>query len=603
MLKHRVLTEVVQALETIQPAFEGLNALASEEYTAALEQGVRVEHPRNPDHGDFAVNISFLARWAKTAPPKLAEAVCQHLNADWYEASAVAGFVNLTLSPLAYCEGVIATLNPETLPGANTSLAGEHVHLEYVSANPTGPLHVGHGRWAALGDSIRRVLEHNGATVTAEFYVNDFGQQMRNLANSIWFRCLEELKLGSFPEPVEGEKFPYYPGDYCKLLAQQYLEEPIRQGAIKTAVEDYGPERLPDDAPILNDLRLFGRDAMLEEQKALLEKLGVRFDVWTLESSLHDRNLVDTTLERLKGLGKTYMQDGALWLKSSEAGDEKDRVLIKTDGSYTYLTADVAYHDLKYQGPYTQVVNIWGADHHGYIPRMRAAIEALGHNVDAFEVMLGQLVNLVVDGENVRMGKRTRMLTLEDVVNQTGVDAIRFWLVSRSPDSTIDFDVNVAASASEENPVFYAQYAHARASSILRTACQPNPTADGVQPARVEETELSTYLSQLTPQQLQQDLWEPLAHDAPAQEAVKALLKLLDTFDERVETAGQLKAPHLIAKFALDAASQFHSFYAHCRVITEDKAATKARLALVKAYQLTLKQALGLLGVSAPEQM
>jgi arginyl-tRNA synthetase len=604
---HHLFLDTLLALKN---EFEACQALTQEDWRTHLQQGLRMEQPKHRDHGDYAVNVSFLARHTKVAPPFMAQKVVEALsNHVGYDFSVVGGFVNVKAHTQTLTQALLPVLQGHQQAGANSSKQQERIHLEFVSANPTGPLHLGHGRWAALGDSLRRIWQHNGAVVVTEFLVNDYGQQMTNMANSLWFRALEQLGLAPFPSPVEGEKFPYYPGQYVKDLAAEYLEDDIRVQALTYMFEHHGAKRLEHlpSLELLNELRTLSRDAMLTLQKDLLKRFRTHFDIWCLESSLHESGVVLQTLERLKTKGVTYEEDGALWIKSTEMGDDKDRVLVKSDGSYTYLTADVAYHDNKFNrsDDFTSIVNIWGADHHGYVSRIQSAMQALGHDPKKLHIILGQLVNLVVDGEKTRMGKRKTMLTLEDVIEEVGVDAARFWLVSRSADSTIEFDVDLATSASDENPVFYTQYAHARACGILRHAFEPTVDTESGErlPARFSVEQFKAFKQNLSATAWVETLLTPLSEQTHAFAKVRESLLLLVAFAERVEDAGRVHSPHLIARYALDLSGDFHSLYAACRVLCAEDQQALARLALVDLIRMSLAQALELLGVSAPEQM
>jgi arginyl-tRNA synthetase len=575
---------------------------------------LKIERPRNPEHGDLAVNVSPLAKVTRMAPPQIAQTLegCWSASlerARFAEISVIGGFLNFKLSHETFCQGLAGLLaNPE--PGQNSRLAEERVLLEFVSANPTGPLHIGHGRWAALGDSIRRVLIHCGAVVTSEFYINDAGVQIENLTQSFWRRAIEKMDPVKcpFPKKVGDEPFPYYPGEYLIDLVEAYFaENPAHQDAVQTAVTETGEVLTEALKQSLSD---YAKTTLLNQQKALLNRVGVPFEVWYSEKSLHESGQVTETLKRLEASGHTYTQEGALWFKTTEFGDEKDRVLVKSDGSYTYLTADIAYHVDKFTrsledgSHYNRVINIWGADHHGYIARMKASIAAMGFEVNQFEVLLGQLVNLIVDGEKTRMGKRRSMLTLEDVVDEVGVDATRFWMVSKSADTALDFDVQLAQSKTDENPVFYAQYAHARCASILRNATQGGVSAaqdKPVQPVLSPES-FETLLKDLSPSQLL-PLLSSLDEDVKSQQTVKQILLRLNAFEELLADAARLRAPHLIARYTLDLAADFHSFYNACRVLTDNLELTQARLMLIVAVKKVFQTALHLLGVSAPEQM
>ena len=600
---------LIQILLPLKPVFQTCDALSDEQWQGIISQGIKMEQPKHREHGDYAVNISFLARYTKLAPALIATTLLPHLNIKGFTATAIGGFINFKATESSLLETLLPTLRGTQKAGQNTSKEGERLHLEFVSANPTGPLHLGHGRWAALGDSLRRIWQHNGAKVVTEFLVNDYGQQMTNMANSVWFRALEVLKLAPFPKPVEGEKFLYYPGDYVTDLALEYLEDDQNAQAITYLFEQVGAKRLEQlpSQELLFELRNLSRNAMLTLQQDLLKRFRTSFDIWQLESQLHLSGVVEKTLEHLNSKGVTFEKDGALWIKSTEVGDDKDRVLVKSDGSYTYLTADVAYHNDKFNRAeqFTSIVNIWGADHHGYVSRITAAMQALGHDSKRLVIILGQLVNLVVEGEKTRMGKRKTMLTLEDVIEEVGIDAARFWLVSRSADSTIEFDVDLATSASDENPVFYTQYAHARACGILRNAFNKIIDIETGEefPARFNKKDYEAFKKSITAENWEALLLKPFESNPQAYNKVRETVLLLVSFTERVEDAGRVNTPHLIARYALDLSSDFHSLYAACRVLCDDPQEALARLLLVDVLRLTLAQALDLLGVKAPEQM
>jgi len=594
MIKQYILNQLGTALQNAAPH---LNNLAVDD---TLLAGFKLERPRNPEHGDYAVNVSFLARQTKMPPPKIAEAIGSHLS----NVAVIGGYLNFTITESMLAEALAALIH-SAKPGLNQSLQAERILLEYVSANPTGPLHVGHGRWAALGDSIVRILRHCGALVTAEFYINDAGVQMGNITTAVYWRAVELLKAeGLLPDSLSLPEVLPYPGEYVIDVASMYLADEVRKAQFIATHSD-GQAALENEA-LQNDLKVFSKKVLLENQQGLLNRMRVHFENWISEKEyLYDRDLIPGTLQRLAGKGFTFEADDALWFKSTEFGDEKDRVLRKSDGSYTYLTPDIAYHDDKFNRPerYNRILNIWGADHHGYIPRMRGAIQALGHDPVQFEVLLGQLVNLIVEGERTRMGKRRKMLTLQDVVDEVGVDATRFWMVSKSADSSLDFDVDLAASASSENPVFYVQYAHARCCSILRNAVEPAPNVDTGEMVApfVQADALQQFEAGLKPEQLAL-LFDSLSE--PREKAVlKTLLLHLDGFEDAVKDAARLCAPHFITQYLLDVAAQFHSFYGICRILTPEPALTQARLMLVRAIQKILAQGLELLGVSAPEKM
>ncbi len=571
---------------------------------------IRVERPKNPEHGDFAVNVSSLARYTKMAPPKIAETVLKGIEQPGVSATNIAGFVNIKLDD-SYYSNALNTLLHQAHVGENDALRDDSILLEYISANPTGPLHIGHGRWAALGDSLVRIWRYCGATVTPEFYINDAGVQMNNIGIAVWLRALAVLKEQGEDITTPEIELPY-PGEYVIDMAKTFLET---NNGKKTILS------IDATSPDVSELVPFIKEAMLAEQQRLLAQLGVEMEAWFSEKDmLHKRGLVEKMLEELKHGKFAYEDEGALWLRTEELGDEKDRVLVKTDGSYTYLSADIAYHHQKFsrkdvndQPQYNRVVNIWGADHHGYIARMRAALQSLGHINDTgtdkkkvldpkFEIILGQLVNLIVDGEKTRMGKRRKMLTLEDLVEEVGVDATRFWMIAKSVDTAIDFDVELASSKSNENPVFYAQYAHARCCSILRNAVSENPNVDTgeTEKPKVSAETLKKFQGNVTPMALQR-LFTDLDGDAQGQ--LHTLILKLDSFEDVVIDSAHHSAPHILARYVLDLAADFHSFYNVCRILTDDEEVTLPRLMLVRAVQKVTAQALSLLGVSAPESM
>lgn len=598
-----LIQEVLQ--QALIQAAPNLNQL---DVTPEVLATLKLERPRSKEHGDYAVNVSSLARYTKMAPPVIAQTIQAQLSHPDLETEVIGGFINLRILDSLLAKSLAAQVLDAT-PGKNEALQGERVLLEFVSANPTGPLHIGHGRWAALGDSIRRVMDYCGATVRSEFYINDAGVQIENLTQSLWRRCLEIVDAARypFPEKVEDQPYPFYPGEYVIDLAEDFLKTPVHRQAVEQA-EKAGAE-LPET--LKATIRTYGKDTLLEGQKALLERFGVPFEIWYSETALHQGGHVQTTLEKLKASGYTFEQEGALWFKTTEFGDEKDRVLIKSDGSYTYLTADIAYHEDKFtrqndqgQPVFNRIINIWGADHHGYIPRMRAAIQAMGFDPNQFEVLLGQLVNLIVDGEKTRMGKRRSMLTLEDVIDEVGVDATRFWMVSKSADTALDFDIQLAKSKTEDNPVFYVQYAHARCASIVRNATQEQVNVESGEkvPAAIAPEQLEQFVATLKAEQLA-PLFASVADDARAKESLKTLIVRLDVFEDIIRDAARVRSPHLIARYCLDLSADFHSFYNVCRILTPDPELTLRRLTIILAIQKVLATGLKLLGVSAPESM
>ena len=593
MLKSTIADLLTEALEK---SLEPLNIASSDEALSYLN----IERPKQTQFGDFAVNVSPLAKIAKQPPPKIAQTLVDNIPTNGTQTNIVGGFINFTLSDKPLYQALISLLHaPE--PGKNAALVDTRCLLEYVSANPTGPLHIGHGRWVALGNSLTRIMQHCGATVSQEFYVNDAGSQMVNIAKSVWYRCLEILGTGGkLPEAVEGQPYPFYAGQYVIDFAEKLCTE-YREQLLGWDSPSHEP---PPEA--IAWCQEHARAEMLAQQQALMERCGLVFDAFFSEKTLHESGLVVAMVQTLKDRGVAYEKEGALWLASEQFGDDQDRVLIKSDGQYTYLTADIAYHHEKFtrnNGFYNRCINIWGADHHGYIPRMKAALTALGHDPERLEIVLGQLVNLLIDGERTRMGKRKKMLTLEELVDEVGVDALRFWMVSKSQDTSLDFNVDLAASASDENPVFYVQYAHARCCSIIRNATHE----------RLDTHTQTTLAPILTPDEWQQylaacdeasiaTLIEQLPNDESRQ-ALKTLLIKLDSFEETLVSAAKLRLPHIVARYLLDLSADFHYFYNLCRILTDDPQVTQPRLLVIVAIQRVLKQGLALLGVSAPEHM
>jgi arginyl-tRNA synthetase len=434
----------------------------------------------------------------------------------------------------------------------------EKVQVEFVSANPTGDLHLGHARGAAVGDSLCNILAKAGYDVSREYYINDAGNQINNLAKSVEARYFQALGIET-EMPEDG----YHGTDIV--------------GIGKDLATEYGDKYVNvDKQERFEFFRQYGLKVEMAKLEKDLEDFRVRFDVWFSETSLYKNGKIDEALDALRAAGYIYELDGATWLRSTDFGDDKDRVLIKQDGSYTYLTPDIAYHKDKLDRGFEKLINIWGADHHGYIPRMRAAIQALGYDRNALEVEIIQLVHLYKDGEKMKMSKRTgKAVTMRDLVDEVGLDATRYFFAMRSSDTHLDFDLDLAVSESNENPVYYAQYAHARISSILRQGEEQGLTA-------AADADLSAIQS----------------------EKEFDLLKKLGEFPQAVSEAAVKRVPHRITNYIFELASAFHSFYNAEKVLdSENQERTKARLALVKAVQITLKNALSLIGVSAPEKM
>jgi arginyl-tRNA synthetase len=526
-----------------------------------------VEIPRSEQFGDYSTNLAMvLARQVRRNPREVADILLAHLPEEtrqWVERAEIAGagFLNFYLKPGWTGEVVRHILQQGEHYGETTLGAGKRVLIEFVSANPTGPLTLGHGRNATVGDTLARLFQALGYQVEREFYIND-GQsstQIRNFALSVLTRY-QQLR----GEPVEMPEDAYH-GDYVIEIAKW-----IRQQYGDTA--DQG-----EPSAVLKRFEQWATSQMLQEQQRDLSDFRVHFDRWFSEQSLYETGAVERTLQRLREMGYAYESEGALWLRSTAFGDEKDRVLVRANGMPTYLASDIAYHLDKYERGYDLLVNLWGADHHGYVARMKAAVAALGYNPDQLVILIYQLVNLFRGAEPVRMSKRTgELITLREVMDEIGVDALRFFYLLRSHDSTLDIDLELAKEQSEKNPVFYVQYAHARICSIERVAAE-----HGVPFPTLEETDLSL-----------------LTHPEEV-----ALVKRLAEFPEEVRFAGLQYAPHRLTTYALDVARAFHGFYTECRVLSDDPHLTKARLLLIRAARIVLHNTLALMGVSAPERM
>ena len=535
-----------------------------------------VEKPKNPDFGDFAVNVSSLARTAKIAPPMIANAIVENIEKEDNEYSVIGGFINFKAGKNLLMDAIEEIFKKREKFGRPENIEKEKIILEYVSANPTGPFHIGHGRWAAMGSVLANLLKFYGHDVYQEFYINDAGSQIQKLGNSLAIRIRQELGEDiDFPTD-EIERKNYYPGEYLIPVAKKYLE--THKG-------------LPDDVKELSD---FAKFEMENLQKALLENFRVYFDNFYSELSLHKSGKVEECVNKLKSSGKIYQKDGADWFKSSDYGDDQDRVIKKADGSNTYLTADIAYHIDKLERGFDRMINIWGADHHGYVARVKASIEALGYDSNKLEVLLGQLVNLVINGNEVRMGKRKNMVTLEDLIDEVGVDATRFWMSMRNIDTTLDFDIELAKTNSDENPVFYVQYAHARACSILRNATEEKiDTETGKNiPSPLTKLELEDLKDNYKKENL-----------IPTIDTARKLILKLEEFKSMIKMSAETRQVYTICRYVQELASEFHSFYNANRVISDDKALMKSRLALVLAVKQVLANAFEILGVSAPERM
>jgi arginyl-tRNA synthetase len=518
-----------------------------------------LERPRDEGHGDLATNLALLiAKTRRSNPRPVAEEVVRSLAFEpgVVEKIEIAGpgFINFWLARDHLAASLAAIVRAGEDYGRATFGAGSRVNVEFVSANPTGPLHVGHGRGAALGDGIAALLEWTGHAVTREFYINDAGGQIDKLVESLWAR-IQDAK------GAEGAKVAIPEGGYH---GEYLIEAAARAPDVPASFEAAAPV-----------LRRFILGFQREEQDALLADFGVRFEVHSSEQEIYDDGRVAATLAELAARQLSYEKDGALWLRSEAHGDDKDRVLRKSDGSLTYLVPDIAYHRDKHERGFDRVIDVWGADHHGYIPRMRAALRALGYPDDFFEVALVQLVKVVRGGEEVRMSKRAGdFVTLRDLLDWVGVDAARYFFLMRKGETPFTFDVDLARRQTDENPVFYVQMAHARMSGIFRVA--------GREPDTVGDQVSADAL--------------PAPQDAE-------LLKELSRFPEVVAAAARAREPHRITGYLEDLARAAHGWYHHCRVLGEPPATEQARLVLARAARQVLRNGLRLLGLSAPDRM
>ena len=525
---------------------------------AALPATVTVERPRNPGHGDYATNLALqLGKKVGVNPRELAGWLATALaDADGIASAEVAGpgFVNLRLE--ASAQGVIVNnvIDAGTNYGRSVALNGHKINLEFVSANPTGPIHIGGTRWAAVGDALGRLLSTQGAEVVREYYFNDHGAQIDRFTNSLIAAAKGE------PTPADG-----YAGSYIADIAAQVLAKE------------------PDALRLLADemhetFRAIGVDLMFTHIKQSLHDFGTDFDVYTHEDSMHSSGRVDQAIAKLRETGNIYEKDGATWLRTTDFGDDKDRVVIKSDGQPAYIAADLAYYLDKRQRGFDLCIYMLGADHHGYIARLKAAAAALGDDPDTVEVLIGQMVNLVRDGQPVKMSKRAgTVITLDDLVEAIGVDAARYALIRSSVDTPIDIDLALWSSASSENPVYYVQYAHARLSALARNAAELGLIAD------------TSHLELLT-------------HDKEG-----TLIRNIGEFPRVLKAAASLREPHRISRYLEDLAGDYHRFYDSCRVLPQgDEQPNElhtARLALCQATRQVIANGLGILGVTAPERM
>ncbi|WP_416729981.1 arginine--tRNA ligase [Fictibacillus sp. JL2B1089] len=554
-----ILDQVKQLLkEEIEEAVVKAGLAKKEELPAVV-----LEVPKDKANGDFATNMAMqLARVAKKAPRMIADDLVA--NFDKSKASiakveiAGPGFINFYMDNSYLTELVPTVLKAGKDYGRTEHGGGKKVQVEFVSANPTGTLHLGHARGAAVGDTICNILDYAGYNVSREFYINDAGNQINNLATSIEARYFQAL--GKDKEmPEDG----YHGADIIEFG--------------KDLAEEYGDSWLEkDESERVSFFREYGLTRELEKLKADLAEFRVDFDVWFSETSLYQNGKIDAALEKLKAKGVVYEEEGATWFRTTDYDDDKNRVLIKNDGSYTYLTPDIAYHNDKFERGFEKLINIWGADHHGYIPRMKAAIQALGYDKEQLDVMIIQLVSLFQNGEKVRMSKRTgKAVTLRELMEEVGIDATRYFFAMRSNDTHLDFDMDLAVSKSNENPVFYVQYAHARVCSMLRQGEEMGLSYEG-------DVDLSQIDS----------------------EKEFELLKKIGEFPAVINEAAEKLLTHRVTNYVFELASALHSFYNAERVLDpENKTKSQARYALMKATQVTIENALNIIGVEAPERM
>ena len=536
------------------------SAVADGIFPAGELPAIVLEVPPKKELGDFATNVAMQsARVFRKSPRNIAEELVKRIEGEWLDRIDIAGpgFINFYLKSNVLYDTLASIINKGEAFGQLAKKDIAPIQVEYVSANPTGPLHIGHGRGAAAGSALVNLLRAAGYPVTSEYYINDAGNQINNLALSVNHRYLELLgKADEATFPENG----YHGADIVDTA----------QRIIKKDGEKYLDMSEDERLAIFKELALKEKLAALKED---LEAFNVTFDVWFSERTLHP-DMVNAAVDVLKNNGKIYEQDGALWLKATEYGDDKDRVVIRDNGVPTYLAADIAYHKNKYERGFGKIINLWGADHHGYICRVKAAMSALGFDAEKLDVRLLQMVRLLRGGELVKLSKRTgQTITLSELIEEVGTDAARYFFVMRSMDSQLDFDMDLATSQSNENPVYYIQYAHARICSIFRQAEENNLKAENPELALlVEETEIN-------------------------------LINKLAEYEDEIEKAAKEYAPQRIARYAYDLAGCFHSFYNQCRILGVDEKLAEARLALVKATAHVIRHALGIVGVSAPERM
>ena len=523
-----------------------------------------VEKPKDEKMGDFSTNVAMtLARSERKNPKVIAESVARYLKNGSNDLSQVEiagpGFINLKMSHEFFLQRLKNVVKQGDDFGQTDVGQGTKVLIEFVSANPTGPLHVGHGRGAAVGDALARILKKSGYDLSTEYYINDVGNQMNFLGRSTWLRYRELLG--------EAIEFPddHYRGEYIKDIANEIVKQKGNEFLNKPEEE------------CLPFFRKFAKDNILKGIQKDLTEFRVNFDNWFSEQSLYDGSSVEKAIEWLKGKGHIYEKDGAVWLKSSAFNDDKDRVIVKKTGEKTYFCSDIAYHQNKINRGFKKIINLMGADHHGYVPRMEAVLQAMGYDNKIFKILLIQFVSLLRAGEKISMSTRAgEFETLRDVVSEVGVDVARYYFLMRSSDTHLDFDLELAKQETSENPVFYIQYAHARICSIFRTAGEK-----GVVWNRSNEVDLSLLV----------------------EEEEFGIIRAVLAFPEIVEKSARALEVHRISHYLLDMVSRFHGYYSRHRVISDDKALTLARLFLLDAIRITIRNGFELMGISSPEKM
>ncbi|AVQ34201.1 arginine--tRNA ligase [Staphylococcus muscae] len=522
---------------------------------------IKVEIPKDTQNGDYSTNIAMvLTKIAKRNPREIAQLIVENLDTEAAHVQKIdiagPGFINFYLDS-SYLHVVIDdVLNKDTQYGRVETPKNEKVLIEYVSANPTGDLHIGHARNAAVGDTLSNILDAAGYDVTREYYINDAGNQITNLAKSIEARYWQSLGK-EMEMPEDG----YHGKDIVGIGEDLAKTRPELQEM--------------SDSERIEVFRKLGVDYEMRKLRQDLADFNIHFDNWFSETSLYDKGDIQAVLEKMNELGYTYEKDGATWLRTTDFKDDKDRVLIKQDGTYTYFLPDIAYHYDKIQRGNDKLINLFGADHHGYINRLKASLETFGVDSERLEIQIMQLVRLMQDGVEVKMSKRTgNAITLREIMDEVGIDAARYFLTMRSPDTHFDFDMELAKTQSQDNPVYYAQYAHARICSILRQAAEQG-----------YEVKAGSDYSAIT------------------HEKAIELLKKVAEFVTVIEGAAEARAPHRITNYIQDLAAHFHKFYNAEKVLTDDAVKTQAHLALVDAVRITLRNALNLVGVSAPESM